>query len=31
MARPKNVFSAGDDILAEKMNENFEEIWTGVS
>jgi len=31
MARPKNVFSAGDDILAEKMNENFEEIWAGVN
>ena len=30
MARPKNVFSAGDDILAEEINENFEEVWQGV-
>ncbi len=29
MARPKNVFSAGDPILAEEINENFEEAWAG--
>ena len=31
MARPKNVFSAGDTILAEEINENLEEIWQGVN
>jgi hypothetical protein len=29
MATPKNVFSAGDPILAEEINENFEELWAG--
>lgn len=29
MAIPKNVFSAGDPILAEEINENFEELWAG--
>jgi len=31
MARPENVFSAGDPILAEEINENFEEVWAGVN
>lgn len=31
MARPKNTFNAGDPILAEKVNENFEEVWAEVA
>lgn len=31
MARPINTFNAGDPILAEKVNENFEEVWAGVN
>lgn len=31
MARPKNTFNAGDPILAEEVNENFEEVWKEVN
>lgn len=30
MAKPIHTFTAGDDILAEEINENFEEVWQGV-
>lgn len=30
MAKPIHTFTAGDDILAEEINENFEGVWQGV-